>query len=142
MEMFFDKPSERNPVNIYRVLGRMRQVAQSGLAKHIRFNECYDPLLPLVCGNFDKLVKVLLNLVKNAAEAAISINGEIALSAAFRQGFPLLVSSDQNKVCLPLEVGVQDNSLGVSEDIKPYLFDAFVTNKANGSRLGLALVAE
>jgi two-component system, NtrC family, nitrogen regulation sensor histidine kinase GlnL len=43
---------------------------------------------------------------------------------------------------LPLEFCVIDNGRGVSDDIKPHLFDPFVTTKTNGSGLGLALVAK
>jgi two-component system, NtrC family, nitrogen regulation sensor histidine kinase GlnL len=43
---------------------------------------------------------------------------------------------------LPLEFCVIDNGRGVTDDIKPHLFDPFVTTKTNGSGLGLALVAK
>ncbi len=42
---------------------------RSGFAAHLRVVERYDPSLPPVWGNRDQLVQVLLNLVKNAAEA-------------------------------------------------------------------------
>ncbi len=142
MEMFSDKPTERQPVNVHRVLERVRQVAQSGFAKHIRFTENYDPSLPSVRGNFDQLVQVLLNLVKNAAEAAPKKNAKINLSTAFRHGLHLTVSGSQSRLKLPIEIIVRDNGAGVADDIKPYLFDAFVTNKTQGSGLGLALVAK
>lgn len=142
MEMFSDKPIEREPVNIHRVLERVRQIAQSGFAKSIRFQENYDPSIPPVRGNFDQLVQVLLNLVKNAAEAAPAKGGEITLSTAFRHGLRLSVPGSQNRMKLPIEIAVHDNGPGVAEDIRPYLFDAFVTNKAHGSGLGLALVAK
>jgi two-component system nitrogen regulation sensor histidine kinase GlnL len=142
MEMFSDKPIERQPVNIHRVLERVRQVAQSGFAKHIRFQENYDPSIPAVLGNFDQLVQVFLNLVKNAAEAAPAVGGEITLSTAYRHGLRLSVPGSQSRMKLPIEIAVHDNGPGVAEDIMPYLFDAFVTNKAQGSGLGLALVAK
>lgn len=142
MEMFSDRPIEHQPVNIHRVLERVRQVAQSGFAKNIRFHEKYDPSIPPVRGNFDQLVQVLLNLVKNAAEAAPARGGEITLSTAFRHGLRLSVPGSQSRLKLPIEIAVHDNGPGVAEDIMPYLFDAFVTNKSQGSGLGLALVAK
>ena len=142
MEMFSDKPIERQPVNIHRVLERVRQVAQSGFAKNVRFNETYDPSIPPVLGNFDQLVQVFLNLVKNAAEAAPAKGGEVTLSTAYRHGLRLSVPGSQSRLKLPIEIAVRDNGPGVAEDIRPYLFDAFVTNKAQGSGLGLALVAK
>ena len=86
MEMFNEKPIERRPVNIHRVLEHVRMLAQRGFAAHLRFVEHYDPSLPPVWGNRDQLVQVLLNLVKNAAEAigADTGSGEITLSTAYR----------------------------------------------------------
>ena len=37
---------------------------------------------------------------------------------------------------------MKDNGAGVPTDLLPHLFDPFVTTKANGTGLGLALVAK
>src|SRR3546814_13318796 len=37
---------------------------------------------------------------------------------------------------------IQDNGPGIPEDLQPHLFDPFVSTKAGGSGLGLALVAK
>jgi two-component system nitrogen regulation sensor histidine kinase GlnL len=142
MEMFSDKPVKRQPVNIHQVLERVRKVAEAGFASHVRILEEYDPSLPPVSGEFDQLVQVFLNLVKNAAEAAERQGGEIILRTAFRHGVRLEVPGSRAKVKLPLEVSVQDNGAGVPEEIQPYLFDPFLTTKSDGSGLGLALVAK
>jgi two-component system nitrogen regulation sensor histidine kinase GlnL len=143
MEAFADgRPAERGPVNIHQVLGHVRKVAEAGFGRHVRFAEVYDPSLPPVLGNRDQLVQVFLNLVKNACEAMPSEGGEVILSTAFRQGFRLAVPGSSSRVSLPLVVTVQDNGEGVPEDLRPHLFDAFVTGKVNGSGLGLALVAK
>ena len=46
------------------------------------------------------------------------------------------------RISLPLEIVIEDNGPGVPPDMLPILFDPFVTTKANGSGLGLALVAK
>ena len=46
------------------------------------------------------------------------------------------------RISLPLEIVIEDNGPGISPDLLPILFDPFVTTKANGSGLGLALVAK
>ena len=143
MEMFGEKPIARTAVNIHRVLEHVRKVAQSGFAPATRFHENYDPSLPPVWGNRDQLVQVVLNLVKNAAEAvADQPNGEIVLSTGFQHGMRLAVPGSQTRLDLPLYVAVRDNGPGIPEDIRPHLFEAFVTSKTAGSGLGLALVAK
>jgi two-component system nitrogen regulation sensor histidine kinase GlnL len=144
MEVFSDeRPIEREPVNIHIVLDHVRRLAQSGFARSIRIADEYDPSLPPVFANRDQLVQVFLNLVKNAAEAIGSTpDGEIVLTTAFKPGFRLSVQGSPTKVTLPLEFCVRDNGHGVPADMIPHLFDPFVTTKANGTGLGLALVAK
>ena len=145
MDSFSDeRPVERVGVNIHAVLDHVRKIARAGFARHINFVETYDPSLPPVFANRDQLIQVFLNLVKNAAEAIGSdaISGEIELSTGFRPGVSLRTRSSRAPVALPLEICVRDNGPGVAEDILPNLFDPFVTNKASGSGLGLALVAK
>lgn len=145
MEIFGEKPIARDAVNIHRVLEHVRKLAQSGFAAHIRFHEVYDPSLPPVWGNRDQLVQVVLNLVKNAAEAvtdATQPNPEIVLTTAYQHGMRLTVPGSTERVELPLTVAVRDNGLGIPEDIRPHLFEPFVSSKAAGNGLGLALVAK
>ena len=144
MEVFDDKPIERRAVNIHRVLEHVRRLAQSGFAPHLRFVESYDPSLPPVWGNRDQLVQVLLNLVKNAAEAIAGDGGagEITLSTAYQHGVRLAVPGSDHRQQLPLVVTVRDNGPGITEDMRPHLFEPFVTSKPSGSGLGLALVAK
>jgi two-component system nitrogen regulation sensor histidine kinase GlnL len=143
MEMFSDvRPLKRAPVNIHEVLAHVRKLAQSGFARHLRFVERYDPSLPPVHGNRDLLVQVLLNLVKNAAEAAPDRGGEIVLTTRYRHGVRLALPGIGARVELPLEIAIQDNGPGIPEDLRDHIFDPFVTTKVGGKGLGLALVAK
>ncbi len=140
MEMFSDKrPLAREPVNIHLVLERVRRIAENGFARNVRFVESYDPSLPPVYGNRDLLIQAILNLVKNAAEAAPKEGGEIT---RYQQGVRLAIPGSGSRVDLPLAVMIQDNGPGIPEDLQPHLFDPFVSTKAGGSGLGLALVAK
>jgi len=145
MEAFSDeRPTSRESLNIHAVLDHVKRLAQAGFARHIRFNEAYDPSLPHVLGSRDLLVQVFLNLVKNAAEAIgdESIDGEITITTAYRPGVRLKAGAGAEPVGLPLEICIRDNGPGVPSDIAGNLFDPFVTSKSSGSGLGLALVAK
>ena len=149
MEVFGEKPIERRAVNIHRVLEHVRRLAGSGFAAHLRITENYDPSLPPAWGNRDQLVQVLLNLVKNAAEAVTDEpeltargGGEIILTTSYQHGMRLAVAGSPHRLDLPLVVTVRDNGPGIPDDMRPHLFEPFVTSKPAGSGLGLALVAK
>src|SRR5579862_1324851 len=143
MEAFSEhSPVIRDEINIHEVLDRVRKIAQSGFARHVRINEEYDPSLPPVSGDRDVLLQVFLNLVKNAAEAAPAAGGEIVLTTAYRHGLRLSTPGGDGRQHLPLMVAVADNGGGIPDDLKAHLFDPFVTTKRNGTGLGLALVAK
>ncbi len=144
MEVFGDeRPLAREAVNIHTVLDHVRRIAQAGFARHIVITQVYDPSLPDVPGHRDKLVQAFLNLVKNSAEAiGDRPDGQITLSTAFRPGLRMRPANSGASVRLPLEICVADNGPGVPADMQQHLFEPFMTSKANGAGLGLALVAK
>jgi two-component system nitrogen regulation sensor histidine kinase GlnL len=145
MEVFGDeRPLTKEPVNIHDVLDHVRRLCESGVGRGIRFLEDYDPSLPPVPGNRDKLVQAFLNLVKNAVEA-IGDNknhGRIVMQTSFRPGVRLSVPGSGKRISLPLMIQIEDNGPGIPEHLKSHLFDPFVTTKRTGTGLGLALVAK
>jgi two-component system nitrogen regulation sensor histidine kinase GlnL len=145
MEVFGDeRPVGEEPVNIHQVLDHVKRLAQSGFAEGIRIAVEFDPSLPPLAGNRDKLIQAFLNLVKNAAEAIREgrDSGRIILRTAFRPGMRLGLPGSGARVSLPLMIEVEDSGPGVPEALKPHLFDPFVTTKRTGTGLGLALVAK
>ena len=101
----------------------------------IRFEtEGVDQPIGLVCD--ERLIaQALLNLVKNAAE---SVQGRRARDGEPKDGWVLLRLRD-------LEYGVQfeviDNGLGFPEKDRHRLIEPYVTTRARGTGLGLAVVA-
>jgi two-component system nitrogen regulation sensor histidine kinase GlnL len=146
MEAFSDDalPS-LSSINIHQVLDRVRALAANGVADGLTLREQYDPSLPPVLGDEDQLIQIFLNLVKNAAEAAHARGdgrGSIGIFTAYRHGVRVRSSKGQLLRGAPLEVRVVDNGPGVPPHLREHLFQPFVTSKANGAGLGLALVAK
>jgi two-component system nitrogen regulation sensor histidine kinase GlnL len=132
-------------VNIHRVLDRVRALAANGVADGLAIREDYDPSLPAAWGEEDLLIQVFLNLVKNAAEAAHARGdgrGELAVVTAWRHGIKVRGPEGHGVHGAPLEVRVADNGPGVPAALKDCLFEPFVTTKAYGAGLGLALAAK
>ncbi len=141
VEMFGDAhPIVQSGVNIHDVLNRSKRAAIAGFASHIKFKELYDPSIPLVSGDPDLLMQVFQNLMKNAAEATAKA-GAITLRTAFRPGVKLSMPGKRRK-SLPIVISVSDNGKGIPANLLADIFDPFVSSKANGSGLGLALVSK
>ena len=134
----------RRPVNLHAVLDRVRRLTESGAGATVRFRERYDPSLPPAEGDEDQLVQVVLNLVKNAAEAAARPGrpAEITLATAWRQGARTLLPDGSGFRATPLELRVEDDGPGVDPALRARLFDPFVTGKPQGEGLGLTLAAK
>jgi len=134
-------PPDFRPVNLHDVLDRARRSALLGFGAHMKIIEDYDPSLPLAFGDPDQLLQVVLNLLKNASEAADTKGGTIRIHSYFEHSFRLR-RSDGSGQSLPLQVEIIDDGPGLPEKIKADVFDPFVSGRENGTGLGLALVSK
>lgn len=132
-----------DPVNIHEVLQYVRLIMEKGLATKVVFREIYDPSLPDIAGHRNLLVQLFLNLCKNAAEAMEGQgDATITLSTAYHHGLRYRPARHAKSHALPVAVTIEDNGPGIPDDLKPDLFDPFVTTKAGGKGLGLAIAAK
>ena len=143
-EVFSEGPVlDRESVNIHEVLDHVLDLAKAGFGKSAKFTAQYDPSLPHVFGNRDQLIQIFLNLVKNAVEALEGkADGEVTIVTAFRHGVRLAIPGSESRMYLPMMASVRDNGTGVPDELRPHLFDPFITTKHGGSGLGLALSAK
>lgn len=141
VEQFGDqRPPDRRPVNIHDVLERARRSATVGFGAHMRILDDYDPSLPLVWADPDQLLQVVLNLLKNAAEAAPD-GGTIRLRSFYEGGLQWRAEGGR-RVTLPIHVEVVDDGPGLPPAIADSVFEPFVSGRQNGTGLGLALVSK
>ena len=114
MEGFTDtRPRTPGPDNVHEIIDHVRQVAQSGFGSTLKIVDSYDPSLPPVLVHRDSLVQVLMNLLKNAAEAAGE--GEmrtVKITTAYRQGVALAADAGKSRRSLPIELCVIDDGPG------------------------------
>ncbi len=128
------------PVNIHDIIDRAHRAAAAGFASHIRFKQRFDPSIPPTAGNADQLMQVLINLLKNAAEA-MPKGGVITLKTAFRPGVKLSLPGKRRQ-SLPIEISIKDTGSGISQALMADIFEPFVSSKASGTGLGLSLVSK
>ncbi len=137
----FSNPSEQilDAVNIHEVLDHVLNVTVAGFGAKTTIRPRFDPSLPAVHGNYDRLIQIFLNLIKNAVEAA-GPEADITVTTAYRHGI-WFKGYTGARYRLPIEITVHDNGPGIPDELKSHLFDPFVSGKEGGTGLGLALVA-
>jgi len=133
---------KREPINIHLILDRVQRLAKYGFASHTNITSDFDPSLPPICGNYDELIQVFLNLVKNAAEAVPAKGGNIFLQTSYQNSVRFTPSKSENDGQRKLLINIFDNGPGISTHIGENLFDPFITSKRHGKGLGLAVVAK
>ena len=142
MQDFTDtRPLKLAPTNVYPLLDHARRVALAGFAREVTIEERFDPSLPPVLIDPDAFLQVLLNLLKNAAEAVSdTTRPRITLATAYRHGMSVSAGPGRPRQPLPIEILVTDNGPGAPADIAEHLFEPFVSGKPEGKGLGLPLV--
>ena len=136
VERFGDtSPPRLGAVNLHDVLERARRTTELAF-DGVRIATDYDPSLPQALADADQLMQLLLNLLRNAAEAQPRGGGSIRLRS-FYDG-----SLRREGRVLPLQIEVEDDGPGIPDAIAAQVFEPFVSGHENGTGLGLALVAK
>ena len=129
---------QATPVNIHAVLRDVMLLAK-GMpgGERIRFTHTFDPSLPPLQGDGEKLTQVILNIVRNAVEAVREVETP---EIVFETGVASVRLRQASGRTRPLaRVAVIDNGAGIPENMLPRLFTPFATSKSQGTGLGLAV---
>ena len=86
--------------------------------------------LPLVWGDRNRLMQVMLNLATNAIEAMVGTGGHLTLKAR----------SEDKAPRGSVRVEVADTGPGIPSDALQKIWEAFYTTKPDGAGLGLSIV--
>ena len=121
-------PPHRQDVDVRELLGTMRTMFSAGrAARGIELAVHSTDGLPPVSMDRNQMEQVLINVIRNAAEA-IDCNGRIELLARNGDGL--------------VEIAISDSGTGIDERARAQLFTPFFTTKPQGQGLGLMLVRE
>jgi len=127
------------PLNLHRLLERVALLSEEmARERGVNIVKRYDPSLPPILADEDRLLQVFHNLVRNAIEA-MPEGGRLTLITRLSLN-PLFTKVDlgtgmRNMV----EVAVVDEGEGIPEALRGKIFDPFFTTTAKGLGLGLAL---
>jgi two-component system nitrogen regulation sensor histidine kinase GlnL len=126
-------------VNIHEVCERVRVLIMSEFTPGLDVVRDYDASLPEFRGDREQMIQVVLNIVRNAAQALEAQRaqgqGRILLrTRALRQ-----VTVGKRRWRLALELHIEDNGPGIPEELLDRIFFPLVSGRDGGSGLGLTL---
>lgn len=121
----------REAVNIHAITEHVRRIAA---AEHraLSFERDYDPSLPELQGDRERLIQAVLNLVRNAIEAD-------ARQIILRTRAERRCRIGARSVRLAVRLDVQDDGRGVPHALAERIFLPLVSGRERGSGLGLSL---
>ena len=127
-------PSINAAVNIHEVLERVRKLVSAELPLDVTIRFDYDPSIPDLMGDKDKLIQIVLNIVVNAIKA-VGARGEIVFRTRVLRRFML----NQKLHRLVLKLQIIDDGAGVPLTVKDKVFFPMVSGSPDGSGLGLSI---
>ena len=124
-------------LNIHEVLERVRRVVLAEMPTELIIQRDYDISLPALQGDKEQLIQVMLNLVRNAAQAMHG-HGTIILRTRIARQVTLV----KKRLRLAMMVQIIDNGPGVPEHLYDKIFYPLVSGRADGHGLGLTLAQD
>jgi two-component system, NtrC family, nitrogen regulation sensor histidine kinase GlnL len=127
------------PLNLHQLLERVALLSEaSARERSVTIVRRYDPSLPPILGDEDRVVQLLHNLVHNAIDAmpsggTLTLVTRVSMNALFGK---MDVGTGQRTM---VEVQVVDEGAGIPAPVRARIFDPFFTTKDRGLGLGLAI---
>jgi two-component system nitrogen regulation sensor histidine kinase GlnL len=125
--------------NIHEACERVRAVILAEYPAGLEVTRDYDASVPDCHADREQLIQVLLNVVRNAAQALRERIAGGDAGIEIRTRVARQVTFARRHCRLALDLRVTDNGPGVSEEIRERIFDPLVSGREDGSGLGLAL---
>lgn len=129
--------TNRETVNILEILEHIRKLLETAEPDSFVFHRDYDPSIPEFKADRNLLIQAFLNLALNAVQA-LGNDGQITFKTRIDRNITIY----KVKHPLVIRVDIIDNGKGIPRDIIDTLFLPMVTDKPEGSGLGLPIAQE
>jgi two-component system nitrogen regulation sensor histidine kinase GlnL len=129
--------TRHSALNIHEVLERVRSVVLAEMPGGLTIKRDYDISLPALIGDKEQLIQVILNVVRNAAQAMHG-HGRIILRTRIARQVTLFKQRHR----LAVMVQIIDNGPGIAPELRDKIFYPLVSGRADGHGLGLTLAQD
>ena len=124
--------------NIHRVLdGVLALLAHDPLSEAVEIERVFDPSLPELAADADRLIQVFLNLMRNALQAMEGRGGTLRVTT--RMTLDHRIALEDGKPLPTLAVWIRDTGRGMSADELRQATTPFFSARPGGTGLGLAV---
>jgi two-component system nitrogen regulation sensor histidine kinase GlnL len=125
------------PTNLHRVLDDLLELHAQGPGwERIELRREYDPSIPDLPLDPDRIAQVLLNLIRNAVQA-MPEGGALVIRTRVEASYHL---AEGRRAVHIVRVDVEDTGPGIPEEDLPHVFTPFFTRRRwGGTGLGLAI---
>ena len=133
------KPPCLKALNVHEVIERVVQLTEAETGGAIRFVRDYDPSIPEIPADRERLIQAILNLVRNAMQAIEQYmplsDGQVTIQTRVLRQFTIA-----NERCrLVCNISIIDNGPGIPEDMIETIFYPMISGRAEGTGLGLPM---
>jgi len=126
------------PVNLHQVLDDVLDLlAHDPISGHSRVERQFDPSLPEIDADADRLAQVFLNLARNGLQAVEEREG--TLTIATRMSLDHRLSGSSGEPLPTVLVEFRDDGPGIPAEVLERVGTPFFTTRTGGTGLGLAL---
>ena len=120
--------------NVHLVLEKVHQLISYDESKGIALKRDYDPSIPDIVFDEDKLQQAILNIANNASQV-LDHKGIITLKTRIASN--QTINGKRIKLCI--QISIIDNGPGIPLNIQDTLFYPMVSGRENGTGLGLSI---
>ena len=127
---------ELKPLNIHEILEHVRNLISAESGNRVTIIRDYDPSLPEFPCDRAQLIQAVLNIMRNALQAATDPKA-CRITIRTRSQRQFTVGTQLHR--LVCRVDIIDNGPGIPPELLPSVFAPMVTGRADGTGLGLSI---
>lgn len=128
------RPLNRTSLNIHEVTERVAALLRAEAGSGVTVDTRYDPSIPPLEADSDRLIQAVLNLGRNALQA-VGPDGRVTLRTSTRRQFTIGATLYRLVAC----VDIVDDGPGIPAELTETLFQPMVSGRPEGSGLGLTI---
>lgn len=129
-----NKLLRKTTFNVHEILERVRQLVLAEASGELEIARDYDPSIPDLYADSDRMIQAVLNIVRNASQA---LQGRGCITMRTRALRQFTIGTERHRLVLKLEI--IDNGPGIPADMVEQIFYPMVTSRPEGTGLGLSI---